>query len=507
MKILIVNPPFYRLQRSSLVHYPPGCCYMAAVLEKAGFASHIYNADYDPRKNTILGNTNHINVRALTELSDEYEQRLANDADPIWQEVTAYLKSTNPDVLIISIFNTTLTAGIKIAQKAKIINSSVKIVFEASTNRGLHCALDPAVSVDPKNMDFALRKEPEETIVELVRALTENATDFSSIQGLSWKNNQGILIHNPDRPPLQNLDLLPFPARHLLDGHEKMPPHTFQGIYGSRGCPFDCIFCGCHTSWGYMPRLRSAKNMVDEIAFVHKRFRTTYFYICDDIFFIQKDRAREFCELILEKKLPVYWSAQTRAEMADEKTLRLMKQAGGQHIAVGVEVGNPHVRELIRKGNTVDDVRRCARLIKKTGLHMVAFCMIGLPWEGEEEIQDTVRLIKEIDPYIVYPYMPTPASGTELAKILTEKNPIGFAQYRDRCHINTSATLAERLSPELKKKVIEKALMEFVKINRKNLLFDLMRRPQFYIALAHDMRFFTHPKFLFYYFRDYCKPS
>lgn len=502
MKILIINPPFYRLQRASLMHYPPGCCYIAAVLEEAGFDSSIYNADYDPSRKTILGNTNHLNVNALTELAEEYEKRLHDDNDPIWKEIRSYIVQYQPKVLVISVFNTTLTAGIKIARMAKEMDSGVLTIFEGSPNRGLHCAIDPSTNVDSPVMDFALRKEPEETVVELVRAIAAGSADFSRIKGLSWRRD-GEIVHNEDRPPLEALDLLPFPARHLLDGYKEIPPHCFQGIYGSRGCPFDCIFCGCHTSWGHRPRLRSAKDMVNEIEYVYERHGTRYFYICDDIFFIKKERAHEFCHLLLERKLPVYWSAQTRAEMVDDKTLSLMKKAGGQHIAVGVEVGNPEIRKLIKKGNTVGDVRNCARLIKKHGLYMVAFCMIGLPWEGRKEIEDTVNLVREIDPYIVYPYMPTPAAGTELAELVLQKNPKGLAEYRDRSHIDSSSVLSEKLAPEEKREIIDKAMAEFAKINRKSLLRNVLKRPGFYWALANDMSFFKNPRFFFQYVKEY----
>lgn len=503
MKILIINPPFYRLQRASLVHYPPGCCYMAAALERAGFPSLIYNTDYDFKKKTILGNTNHLQVTALTNLADEYQKRLNNLNDPLWLEIKDYLLQFKPDILILSVFSTTLTAGNIIAKMAKAVNPAVKTVYEGSTNRGLHCAVDPSLSEDTSSMDFVLRREPEATVVELIEAIKNSQADFSHILGLSWKNNQGAMVRNADRPEIQDLDTLPFPARHLLDGFEKMPPHAFQGIYGSRGCPFDCIFCGCHVSWGYKPRLRSAKNMVDEIEEVHKRFKTRYFYICDDIFFIKKERAEEFCELLIERRLNVFWSAQTRAEMVDPKTLALMKKAGGQHVAVGVEVGNPHVRELIKKGNTVEDVRRCARLIHESGLRMVAFCIMGLPWEGPKELQDTLNLVKEIKPYIVYPYLSTPAAGTELAQIMLLKNPEGLKAYRDKCHIDPSSALSEELMSQEKKSVIEKALKEFAGINRMNLAKDVFIRPFFYLALAQDMDFFKRPLHFLAYLREY----
>ena len=187
MKILIVNPPFYRLQRASLIHYPPACCNMAALLEKAGFDSLIYNADYDPKKKTILGNTNHLNVRALTALSKEYDKRLHDNKDKIWLEIRDYLNNYQPNVLIISVFNTTITAGLKIAALAKDINPQILTAFEGSTNRGLHCAIDPSEFLDDPAMDFAIRKEPEYTVVELIEAVYDKRDDFHGIKGLSWK--------------------------------------------------------------------------------------------------------------------------------------------------------------------------------------------------------------------------------------------------------------------------------------------------------------------------------
>jgi len=503
MKILILNPPFYRLQDASLVHYPSGCCFVAAALEKAGYPSIIYNADYDKRKKTILGNTDHINVKALTEQHDAYDRRLHDDNDPIWKEIRDYIGRYRPDILFVSVFNTTITAGNKIAKIAKTLDPKVVTIFEGYSNRGLHCAIDPSTSGDFSVMDFAIRREPEYSAVEIVKALEAHAVDFSGIKGVSWKRADGRIIRNEDRLFLEDLDQLPFPARHRLEGYEELPPHCFQGIYGSRGCPFNCIFCGCHTGMGYKPRMRSAQNMVAEIEEVHRKYKTRYFYVCDDIFFLFKERAHEFCRLLLEKRLRVYWSAQTRAELVDNETLSLMKKAGGQHVAVGVEVGNPEIRKLIKKGNTVDDVRNCARLIHRNGLYMVAFCMVGLPWEGRKEIEDTVNLIKEIKPYIVYPYLPTPAVGTELASLMAEQNPEGLKAFRDTCHIDTSAGGTARLSSQERSQILNWALDEFVKINRKNLLTNILRRPRFYWALAHDMAFFRHPQYFFDYLKDY----
>ncbi len=502
-QILIINPPFYRLQGESLVHYPPGCCYVAGALKKAGIKSRIYNADYDPKKKTLLGNTNHINIKGLLDHSNDYKKQLESESGPVWDEIRQNLAHYKPDILIISVFTTTLTAGNKIARMAKSFNPAVQVIFEGCFNRGLHCAVDPAKHGDFEVMDFAISDEPEAAIVELIEVLLAGKDDFADIKGISWRDGSGNIVHNDSRPRLQNLDELPFPARHALLGSEKMPPHCFQGIYGSRGCPYDCVFCGCHVSMGYKPRTRSAENMVTEIEHVHKTFGTRYFYICDDIFFIDKQRARTFCELLIKKKLPVFFSAQTRAELVDNETLRLVKKAGGQHIAVGVEVGNPEIRELIHKGNTIDDVRNCAKLIRSNGLRMVAFTMVGLPWEGEREIKQTVALIKEIKPYIVYAYMPTPGAGTELRQLVSEKNPAGLNSFHDSCHIDTSSGFSEKMSLEERRKVLEWAMNEFVQINRKNLLKDIITRPRFYWALANDMGLLKNPRYLLSYLIDF----
>ncbi|MFC1701017.1 B12-binding domain-containing radical SAM protein [Patescibacteria group bacterium] len=502
MKILFISPPFYRLQEATLIHYPAGPCYMAGSLEKEGYPSLVYNADYDCRKKTILGNTNHLRTDALVKQHEEYLGRLNDLNDPVWIEVRNFIKDYNPDVLGISAFNITLSSAHIVAKIAKSINPNIITIMEGCNNRGIFCAIDPAEVADFNIIDFAISREPEITIVELIKAFDEKKTDFSDIDGLTWKKDDKI-IRNRNREFLEDLDQLPFPARHLIYDYDKMAPHVFQGIYGSRGCPFNCVFCGCHVSCGYKPRTRSAKNMVDEIEYVYKRFKTHYFYVCDDIFFIDKERAKEFCNRLIEKNLKITWSCQSRAEMLDDEILALVKKAGGQHIAVGVETGNEKVRALMKKGNTLDDVRKCAKLIKKHKLYMVAFCIVGLPWESEMEIQDTVNFIEEINPYIVYPYLATPAPGTELDRIIHEDHPDSKKILKDLCHSNPAEALSRYIPSGKKVIVINKALARFADFNKKSLLKNFFERPKFYWYFINDINLFKNPRHIISYIWDY----
>jgi radical SAM superfamily enzyme YgiQ (UPF0313 family) len=501
-KILFINPPFYRFMGEMYDAFPPGCCYAAATLEEAGFTSVIYNAEYDGTRRTLVGNTNHMNTKALIEQHEEYQRRLHDDNDPIWQEIKGRLRKYNPDILIISIFTPTATAGTRIAHMAKEMNPRVITIFEGAFNIGLRSACNPEELGDFAVMDAALRREPDYSAVEVVQRIASGSRDLSGIQGVSWKNENGEIIHNEDRPFIEDINILPMPARHLLEDADKLTPHSFQSIFGSRGCPYKCIFCGCHTSMGYKARLRSAEKLVEEIELVHRNYGVNYFFFCDDIFIIDKERARRFCELLIEKKLNIYFSIQTRAEICDEELFRLIKKAGGQHVAVGVEVGSPEVRKLLNKGNTVEDVRKCAQAVHKAGLYLNAFIMLGLPWEGEEDIRKTVELTREIDPYIVFPYITTPAQGTELATIMQQKNPAGYSEFRDKFYSNLKTDFSELMPPDKREEVLEWALGECNRLNRRSMLKDFFVRPRFYWALAHDFGLFKNPGFVLSYLKE-----
>lgn len=483
--------------------YPPGCCSVAAVLEQAGYAAVVANYEYDHTKKTILGNTNHLNAKGLIAQKAEYDKRLHDANDPVWREIRESIERHRPDVVVVSVFNVTMTAGIAIARMAKRFNPKVLTIFEGAFNVGLRSAINPADHGDFGVMDVAVRGEPELTILDVVERFAGGSRDFTGIAGASWRDAAGQVAHNEDRPSIEDLDSLPYPARHLIDGHEAMMPHAFQAIFGSRGCPFPCIFCCCHIGMGKRMRLRSAENIFNEIKAVHERYKTRYFFFCDDIFLMQKDRAMEVFRRIRDSGLPIFFTIQTRAEIVDDDALRLAKEAGCQHVAVGVEVGSPHVRELIKKGNRVEEVRRCAELVHKHGLRLNAFVLLGLPWERRADIEATVELVKDIEPYIVFPYMPSPTAGSELAAVVARKNPDGLAAFRDVCHIDPSADISQFMTPQEREAVLSWAIDELTQLNKRSLLLDILRRPRFYYALAQDFRLMRQPGALWSYVRDW----
>lgn len=500
MKILLLNPPWYRLQETSLIHYPGGLAYIAGALENAGYESIIWNSDYDPNIRPVIGGTNILDTEELTRKYNLYKKNLDDLSLPIWQEIKSKIKEFNPDIVGISVYSATYKSALNVTKIIKSINSYIITILG-----GIHPTINPEEVASQKDVDFVVYGEGEITIQELIKVINSDKRNFSSIKGIVFKNN-GNVIKTEKREFIQNLDTLPFPARHRIYNFEKYPPTTFQAIYGSRGCPFKCIFCGSFNLWGYKIRIRSAENIVKEIEETNQKYKTRYFYICDDIFFINRNRAITFCKLLIEKKLNILWSAQTRAEILDDELLSLMKKSGGQHVAIGIEVGDEKIRKLIKKENTNDQIREAVQKIKKHGLTVVGFFMFGFPWETKENIEKTVNFLKKINPTFAFPYIVTPSPGTELFSIAHQMGLINPAsQFEDFYHESPEMGLSINIPKQERKEIIDKTLKEFAIHNKKHFLKDILKRPKFYCTLIHDFEILKNPKFILGYITDLFK--
>ena len=502
MNILLMAPPWYRLMGASLSHYPPGPTFIAGALEKIGYDSIVWNADYDPKIRSVVGGTNILQTDELTKKHNLYRENLNNLDKAIWKETESKLRLFKPDVLGISAYSATYKACLNVALLAKRLNPDVITILG-----GVHPSIDPEGVVGEEAVDFAVFGEGEITTQELIRAIDNGENDFSRIRGLAYKSS-GKTIVNQRREPAGNLDNIVSVARHKIYQKELCPPSVFHMVYSSRGCPFKCIYCGSFNVWGHKKRSRSAESLLDEIEKTHKDYKTRYFYVCDDIFFHPNDmeRAYKFCKGLIERKLNILWSTQTRAETINEdneEILKLMKKAGGQHISVGVETGSDRISKLIKKNNNVEHSRKAAKLIRKHGLYMACFFMFGFPWETEDEIRETIDSMKEIDPPIAFPHIVTPAPGTELNKIALDMGLItpDFA-IENFYHESPEMCLSVEIPQEKKRAIIYKTLKVFAEHNKRHFRRDLIRRWYFYYSLMHDNGIFERPSLLIQYIKD-----
>lgn len=284
---------------------------------------------------------------------------------------------------------------------------------------------------DFPNLDIAVFGEGEQTVRELVNTL-EGTGDLSLVKGISYRN-KGNIVKNDPRPLIGDLDSIPFPAWHLLDMdkyHELSKKNmaingNIFSIITSRGCPSRCTFCDTHTIWTRKCRERSPDNVVDEIETLYKKYDVKYLFFWDDTFVINKERAIEVCDQIIDRDIRIKWECHGRVNFVDEKVLTKMKEAGCHSMGYGIESGSQETLNYIKKGITLEQAKRAIEITKKVGLETNAFWMIGFPNEKEEDIRKTIELNKSLplDVHDTFSLL-TPFPGTDLYKDMKKEGLI-----------------------------------------------------------------------------------
>jgi radical SAM superfamily enzyme YgiQ (UPF0313 family) len=196
-----------------------------------------------------------------------------------------------------------------------------------------------------------------------------------------------------------DLDALPFPARHLVD------PSRYRSILArrqpittvitSRGCPFKCYFCSNLES-GQRVRMRSAENVVAELAEVVARFGVRDFLFFDELFTVNRARVLRICDEIRHAGLRIRWHCRSRADVIDAEMARAMKAAGCRLVQLGIETGSPRLQRYINKNLDLDRSRQVVELLSRAGLQVYADFIVGLPTETPEETRATIEFAKRL---------------------------------------------------------------------------------------------------------------
>ncbi len=409
MRVCLINPP--RIQPKAWgkpsVFPPVGLAYVAAVLEKAHEVC-IIDAPTEGWRN----------LQDLDEAT--YRVGLSNT------EIADKVKQWSPDVVVIEIpFSGWSKTAFEVASMAKGVNKNIITVLE-----GQHPSARPEDCLANPNIDFVVIGEPENAIFELVNALGKETRDLKKIRGIGFVKNDVPVITSP-RPLLQDLDSLPFPARHLLPMEEYYAAVKETPLRGeinkpwtimitSRGCPYDCVFCTHHIVWGRKWRGRSPENVVDELEQVIKTYHVKQIDFLDDNMTLDRKRMENICDLIVKRGLRVEWFTPNgvRADTLDEKLLTKMKRSGCKKIRVAPESGVQRVvDQVIKKNLDLGSVERAVALCKKVGIKVGCFFVIGLIGETKAEIEKTIRYAYKLrqlgaDSFIFS--IATPIYGTKL---------------------------------------------------------------------------------------------
>lgn len=284
----------------------------------------------------------------------------------------------------------------------------------------------PHVSFKPEEAlefaDFVVRGEGEETMLELVQALERNETDFSDIAGLSWRDKDNCIRHNPARGIQQDLSLIPDTSlivgyrQHMQSFKQKLFPSAML-VSTSRGCPYQCTFCTIPQSFGQTMRYRDIDLVINDIRSQIMISGNHYIYFADDNFAIHRKRTKKMLQRFIDEGLDIRFSAQVRCEIArDSELMDLLKAAGAYLVFIGFESINDQTLQAFNKGGKQSrvEIERSIDEFQKRGIMVHGMFVVGSDTEQPGVALETARwaIDKGLDSLQILPICPLP--GTEV---------------------------------------------------------------------------------------------
>ncbi|MFA6525946.1 MAG: radical SAM protein [Candidatus Buchananbacteria bacterium] len=339
-----------------------------------------------------------------------------------YEQIRDEIKKIMPDVVAITAPTPAFAQILEVCRIIKEISPQIVTVLG-----GPHPTALPKETTAEKNIDISVVFEGEITFSEVVNAL-DKKLPLSDIQGIVFKDEQGNIIQTVARPPIQDLDSLPFPARDLFPLHLYLPPPTKRmsdkksgNMITSRGCCYQCTYCMASFMWQRKVRLRSIKNVADEIEECLNKYGIGEFNFHDELFTISKQRTVEFCQEIIKRKLDIAWVCMVRVDYVDKDTLDWMKKAGCKKLMFGFESGSQMILDLMKKRVALEKAEEAVKLVKKSGIQTAGNFMIGNIGETEQTIRETIALAKKLNTDTMAFFVASPYPGTEFYDIAKEK--------------------------------------------------------------------------------------
>lgn len=375
MNILLINPaPSGTLKAAGVLFPPLGLLYLAAYIEKEGHQVAVRDLAIQKKKEAI--------------------------------DFNRY------DIVGISTDTTRHDQALRLARKAKASGCAVIM-------GGPHPSYVDEEILSTRRVDFIVRGEGEISFSELVSALGKDNEKFDSVQGISFLLN-GQLVRTSPRPFIEDLNSLPFPARHLINMDDyrktKLGGREVTPLVTSRGCPHQCAFCSSSHFFGTRVRARSVELVFKELEEIYHRYRFNAVAFVDDTFNLFPKRVMEICRGIIERKLDLWWWSLSRIDLLlrNEEMVKEMVRAGAKAVFIGVESSNPKTLEELRKGIEVEDTVRTVEMLKRNGLEIHASYILGGLHETVEMIHETIRFAKRLDTNVAQFSILTPYPGTAI---------------------------------------------------------------------------------------------
>lgn len=458
MKVALINTDMVDLtsifKTRTVKKLPPqvplGICYIGAALENNGIEVAIY---------------------------DNYLDELSND------ELAQKILRFRPDLVGFTTTCVNIENAYQVALAIKGENHQITIVFG-----GPQASIRPFEVMRHNCIDYLIAGEGEETFLRLIRHLEGDNNGLNRIGGIFYCSGQEGIRFTGKQVLIQDLDSLPFPARHLIKlqkydntGHGCTSASSTFTLSSSRGCPYSCSFCSSSSYWGRKYRARGAKNIVDEIEHLINDYAACGIYFREDNFMVNRDRVMSICDEILERRVKIDWICESRIDNVTEELLEKMSEAGCRGVWCGVESGSQKILDFIRKGYTVEQIRTAFRWFKKYGIKAGAGFMIGFPGETMKDIRKTLDLAKEIEPTWAYFQTYVGYPGSELHDYIV-KNKLYAREWNGIYDVKP-----DRLPKEVLPKIEVWLKGEFERYKNS----QLPRKKKFLVWIKNILVFFT----------------
>lgn len=343
---------------------PLGVCYIAAMLEQEGFTVNIIDNELHGYSHEILAN-----------------------------KILEYTPSfVGFSVTSLSVYN-----AFKTAEFVKRKDPQIVTIFG-----GPHATVLPESTITNEYVDYVVVGEGELVLPNLLKIIINGHLD-DKIKGVFSKDSFGQIEFLGNQELIHNLDILPFPARDLLDftkysRRDSLNVFPVDYMSSSRGCPFHCSFCSSSPYWQRKYRTRGSKNVVDEIELLQKNYGTKGIYFREDIFTLSKSHVRAICHEILRRNLDIVWECESKVGTVSKELLREMYSAGCRYIWFGIESGVDRILKMIRKGINIAQIRKTFEWCKEVRIKTGAAFVIGFPGETREDILKSYHFARELEP-------------------------------------------------------------------------------------------------------------
>ncbi|MDD5476676.1 MAG: radical SAM protein [Candidatus Omnitrophica bacterium] len=390
MKILLIQPEY----KDTWASPPLGLGYIAAALEGAGHKIVLVDHTLEPVSN---------------------------------EEFKVQLVAYKPDFVGISLMVRALPQVRSLIQQIKEAGDYPIVIG------GPQPTIAPEFTLRYTRSDFAVLGEGEQTIVELAAVLASGSKNYHNVPGIAFNDGDKGVVINASREFIKDLDSIAFPAWHHIppSKYNLQPALTpvkerpIAPLITTRGCPYKCNFCGGPLMWKRSFRMRSAKNIIDEIELLMREYGVKQIFLSDDNFTMQKSHALAMCKEICARKIKILWACPNgiRIDKVDDGLLKAMREAGCYLVGFGIESGSQEILNRAQKQLNLSRVAQVVKMANKHDILTYGFFIIGLLGETKKTIRQTIDFAKKLPLDRAWFNVLVPYPGTEIFDLYSKGKP------------------------------------------------------------------------------------